>query len=63
VREHRDLIRARDLPRGQAVATLAIPPGSDPGLAGVTLHHANVAAEVLGTIAFTSNAVPALLVP
>jgi hypothetical protein len=48
---------------GQATATLTVPPGVDPSLAGVTLHHAYLASAVLGQADFASRAVPVLLAP
>ena len=48
-------------PTGSGTASLTIPPGSDPGLHGVILHHAFVSAEVLGQVDFASNAVPVTL--
>jgi uncharacterized membrane protein len=48
---------------GDAAATLTIPSGVDPSLAGVTLHHAFLAAEVLGFADFASNPVAVTLAP
>ena len=48
---------------GRATVSLTVFAGLDPTLAGVTLHHAFLAAEVFGVSEFASNAVPVLLVP
>ena len=48
---------------GKATASLTIPPGADPGLVGVTLFHAYLAAPGIGGSDYASNAVSALLVP
>ena len=48
---------------GMATATLTIPPSADPTLAGITLNHAYLSAEVLGFTDFTSNAVSLTLLP
>jgi len=50
-------------PLGEAAAGLTLPAASDPSLAGVTLHHAYVTADVLGQADFVSNAQPLTLVP
>ena len=41
---------------GAASASLTLPPGTDPSLAGVTLHHAYVAGAILGQVDVYSNA-------
>jgi hypothetical protein len=43
--------------KGLAAASLSIPAGADPALAGTTLHHAYVAADVLGFPDAVSNPV------
>jgi hypothetical protein len=48
---------------GKASATLTLPPGLDPGLAGVTFNHAYLSAAVLGVPDFASNAVSFVLTP
>jgi hypothetical protein len=48
---------------GQARATLTLPAGLDPSLAGVRLNHAFLAAAALGQAELASNAVSTLLVP
>jgi hypothetical protein len=48
---------------GMATATLTVPPGVDPTLAGVTLNHAFLGAEVSGVHDLVSNAVPVTFVP
>ena len=48
---------------GTANASLTIPPGTDPGLVGITLYHAYVTAQVFGQVQFASNAVQVDLVP
>lgn len=48
---------------GEASAGFELPPGSNPALAGVTLHHAFVRFAPLGFVDFTSNPVSLLLVP
>jgi hypothetical protein len=47
---------------GQALATFTIPPLTDPAFAGVVMHDAYLAASVLGSAEFASNAVPVTLV-
>ncbi|MFT7663467.1 MAG: hypothetical protein ACI87A_001692, partial [Planctomycetota bacterium] len=42
---------------GVALASFSLPPGSDPALAGVVLHHAYLAASSLGSAEYASNAV------
>ena len=52
-------------PTGQAAASLSLPPGQSPGLAGLVLHHAYLSlalAPALG-VDFASNAVAVELVP
>jgi hypothetical protein len=46
---------------GEALASLTLPPGSDPGLAGVTLFHALTVSAVFGTVDAASNAISVLL--
>ena len=46
---------------GKATAALTLPPGADPGLAGVTLYHALTVSAVFGTVDATSNAIEVLL--
>jgi hypothetical protein len=48
---------------GVSTASIVVPPAMDPGLAGITLHHAFLAANLLGFPEFASNAVPLDLVP
>jgi hypothetical protein len=50
---------------GQATAVLTLPPASDPSMAGLTVHHAGVVLEILGTIVVTkvTNAASCQLVP
>ena len=48
---------------GRATATLTVPAGLDPTLAGAVLNHAYVGAEVFGVTDFTSEAISLLLVP
>jgi hypothetical protein len=49
---------------GRASASINLPPGLDPSLAGLTLHHAYVVLAFPGpTLAFASNAVPLTLIP
>jgi hypothetical protein len=49
---------------GVASATFQLPAGSDPQLAGLTVHHAFVAIELAGpSITFASNAASVVLVP
>jgi hypothetical protein len=51
-------------PGGSAAASFGLPPGSDPALVGIVLHHACVAITLPVLIAsFASNAFPVLLVP
>ena len=46
---------------GKAEASITIPPGSDPGLAGVTLYHAATISAVFGTVDAATNASSVLL--
>lgn len=48
---------------GIAEASLMLPSGVDPDLAGITLFHAYLAAPIFGEIEFASNASSVLLVP
>jgi hypothetical protein len=48
---------------GTATASFDLPAGLDPSLAGFTLYHAYVAAEVYGVVDYASNAMPVLLMP
>jgi hypothetical protein len=48
---------------GNATASLSLPAGLDPALAGATIHHAYLAAEVLGVPDFASESVSLLLIP
>ncbi|QDU68114.1 YncE family protein [Engelhardtia mirabilis] len=49
---------------GEGSASIALPPGTDPALAGVSVIHAFVAADAFfGTVTFASNAVGLTLVP
>ena len=48
---------------GKATATLTVPAGLDPTLAGAVFNHAYVAAEVFGITDFTSNAITLTLTP
>ena len=48
---------------GNATASLTLPAGLDPSLAGVTFNHAYLAAEVLGISDFASEPVSLLLIP
>jgi hypothetical protein len=50
-------------PDAKATAHFAFPPGSDPTLAGVTLHHAYVLFGEGLSISLASNAAPLVLVP
>lgn len=52
-------------PQGSATGTFAVPPLTNPVLAGLTLHHAALVLRAAPTpgIAATSNAVPVLLAP
>ena len=49
--------------QGEASASLEVPAGTDPNLAGLSLFHAFVSFDGSGQAQHTSNAVPALLVP
>ena len=46
---------------GRASASFNLPPGADPGLAGVQLHHAYLVASGFGVVDLASNAVPLTL--
>ncbi|MFT5284580.1 MAG: hypothetical protein ACI8TQ_000737 [Planctomycetota bacterium] len=48
---------------GNATASLTLPAGLDPALAGVTMNHAYLAAEILGVPNFASESVALLLIP
>ncbi len=48
---------------GKSTASLTLLPATDPSLAGVTVHHAFVAAEILGDVNFASNVITVTLVP
>jgi hypothetical protein len=49
---------------GTATASFSLPPGFDPGLVGMTLHHAYVTIDLVsGNMNFVSNAVPLALLP
>jgi len=48
---------------GRATATLTVPAGLDPTLAGAVLNHAYVAAEIFGVTDYTSEAISLTLVP
>jgi hypothetical protein len=48
---------------GLGSATLTVPSGVDPGLAGITLNHAYLASPVLSGASFASNPVSVLLAP
>ncbi len=48
---------------GSASASLVVPPGTAPALAGSTLHHAVVVFPASGVLALVSNAVPLALLP
>ena len=52
-------------PLGMSTGRIEFPPGSPPGLAGLTLHHAFIVIDYLGSgnSTFTSNAVPVFLIP
>ena len=50
-------------PDGTATAALTLPPGSDPGFAGLQLHHAYIAGAVAGVIDYTSTATSLDIVP
>ena len=49
--------------QGGATASFQMPPASDPGLAGITLWHAFITAEIFGNVDYSSNAIEVLLVP
>ena len=48
---------------GSGAADIVLPPGSAPGLAGLTLHHAAVVFPPLSKLAFVTNAAPLTLLP
>ena len=50
---------------GAATASLVVPPGSDPALAGLVLHHAGLVVDLVGTgqASWATNAVPLELLP
>lgn len=48
---------------GEARAVLALPPGSDPSLAGVRLAHAGLVAEAGGAVSLVTNVVELALAP
>ena len=50
-------------PSGDATATLTLPAGMDPGLAGLDLFHAFVAFDAFGNVEAASNAVPVSFIP
>jgi hypothetical protein len=48
---------------GNAAASMTLPAGTDPSLAGATLHHAFLAAPSMGGAELASNAWPLTLTP
>ncbi len=48
---------------GRASASISVPAGAPPSLAGITLHHAFVGVSLPATATFVSNAVPVTLKP
>ena len=48
---------------GRSTASFTVPAGADPGLVGITFHHAYIASTVIGDVEFASNAVPVTFVP
>jgi hypothetical protein len=51
--------------QGAASASIQVPPGADPGLAGVVLHHAGLVVDLAGSgqASWATNAVPLELAP